>query len=115
VRLALLSHPTAQQPSAVWDVANATELRHLMAQAPATGYCLAVEVHDPITRIAEWFCVPSRNPDGSLRLASYMTIRGGIASAVDCRAVWGVATATADYYRELNSQLRSVCAWVARP
>ena len=112
MKIALLTHPTARDPACILDVRDATQLRHGLALAPASGYVLAVEVQDPIARSAEWRCVPKLNDDGSLRLASYLTVRGGIGSGRDCGTVWTAALATADYWREHGRQMRGFLNWV---
>ena len=111
MRIALLAHPAAATPSAVFFAGNARELR-LNLSGHHGQRVIAVEVHVP-RRPAEWHVV---NPlrDGKLLVTHYLYINRGLAPVHDADAIWAAANATADYAREQAASISALRGWVER-
>ena len=111
MRVAVLAHPTAAMPSAVFFASNARELR-LRLSGHHGQRVIAVEVNIP-PRPAEWHVV---NPlrDGRPLVTHYLVINRGLASVHDADTIWAAANATADYAREQAASISALRGWVER-
>ncbi|ATR19639.1 hypothetical protein CTJ15_04600 (plasmid) [Roseomonas sp. FDAARGOS_362] len=106
MRIAILAHSSAAAPRSMHEVDSAASMRRALT-GQLGGGCLAVEVHDPVTRRDEWHLVmPLR--DGSPVQGRVMTIRQGMCPPGDAQAAYDAAVATADYHREWGRRMRAL-------